>query len=578
MYDIQRAVEDGATVRIYYESRLAKLTLKDEQRPKVDADFEDITEGEEATAKQALKSKWARLEAMVGTEARIQQIAADIVEHFEKRCDAMPGKAMIVTMSRRIAVDLYAAIISLRPNWHDADDTKGVLKVVMTGQASDPEGWQQHIRSKKKREALATRFKKSDDPFRLVIVRDMWLTGFDAPCMHTMYLDKPMQGHGLMQAIARVNRVFRDKPGGLIVDYLGLAAQLKKALHTYTESGGKGETTIDQEQAVELLKEKHEVVCTMFHGFKTSDGLTLEQLRTSTSGVRLGAMAAAMNHVLALPMSGEQDGKARYNSAVLALSKAFALSVPHPDALALRDDVGFFQTIRAGLLKISDGTGGQKDEEYDSAIRQIVSQAVSSEGIVDIYAAAGLKSPDISILSDEFLDEIKGLPHRNLALELLKKLLSDELRTRTKKNFVQARSFFEMLERAIAQYQNRAIEAAEVLDRLIELAREMRASKDRGKTLGLNDDELAFYEALEVNDSAVKVLGEPTLKQIAHELVEMVRANVSIDWTEREAVKAKLRAYVRRILRKHGYPPDKQEGATQTVLEQAELLAKDWAA
>ena len=583
VYDIQRAVDDGATVKIYYESRLAKLRLKDEHRPTVDADFEDITEGEESTAKEALKSKWARLEAMVGTDERIRQIAADIVEHFDKRCDAltpmmgMPGKGIIVTMSRRIAVDLYNAIIAIRPNWHDPDDKKGVLKVVMTGQASDPEDWQQHIRSKKKRKDLADRYKKADDPFRLVIVRDMWLTGFDAPCAHTMYVDKPMQGHGLMQAIARVNRVFGDKPGGLIVDYLGLAAYLRKALHTYTESGGKGETTIDQAEAVELLKEKHEVVCSMFHGFKTADGMTLDSLRTASPAVRFGAMAAAMNHVLGLPTSGDQDGKTRYNAAVMSMSKAFALSVPHPDALALRDDVCYFQAIRAGLLKAS-GDGGQKAEDYDSAIRQIVSQAVSADGIVDIYAAAGLKSPDISILSDEFLAEIKGLPHRNLALELLRKLLNEEVKARAKKNLVQSRSFSDMLEHAILQYQNRAIEAAEVIERLIELAKEMRAAKDRNKALGLTDDETAFYEALEVNDSAVKVLGEPTLKIIAHELVEMIRANVSIDWTEREAVKARLRAYVRRILRRHGYPPDKQEKATQTVLEQAELLAKDWAA
>jgi type I restriction enzyme R subunit len=566
VYDIQRAVEDGATVRIYYEGRLAKLELKAEERPKIDPEFEEVTEEEDVPTKDKLKSKWARMEAMVGTPKRIALIAKDLVEHYERRLDAMEGKAMIVCMSRRICVDLYNAITKLRPAWHSEDDEKGASKIVMTGSASDILEWQPHIRNKPRREFLAKRFKDPSDPLKVVIVRDMWLTGFDAPCLHTMYVDKPMQRHGLMQAIARVNRVFKDKPGGLVVDYLGLADQLKKALTDYTESGGKGKPVFDQEEAVAKMLEYYEVCSGIFHGFNYS------RFKTGTPRERTAIVPPAVEHVLE-----QKDGKERLLKSVSQLSKAFALSVPHEKAIAVRDDVGFFQTVRAALAKTIPASG-RPEEELDAAVRQIVSRAVASDQVIDIFSAAGLKTPDISILSDEFLAEVKGLPQRNLAFEVLKKLLSDEIKTRSKKNLVRSRLFSQMLEDAIRKYQNRSIETAQVIQELIDLAKDMREANKRGEELGFTDEELAFYDALEVNDSAVKVLGDDTLKTIARELVDTVRKNTTIDWTVREAVRAKLRTMVKRILRKYGYPPDMQEKATQTVLEQAELLCKDWAA
>ncbi len=564
-YDILRAVEDGATVPIFYEGRLAKIDLREEEKPTIDPEFEEITEGEEESYKQKLRTRWAALEAMVGTEKRIALVAEDLVNHFEDRLLALDGKAMIVCMSRRICVDMYNAIVKLRPDWHSEDDDKGVVKIVMSGSASDRAEWQPHIRSKARREALAKRFKDPGDPMKVVIVRDMWLTGFDCPSLHTMYVDKPMRGHGLMQAIARVNRVFKDKPGGLIVDYLGLADQLKRALADYTEAGGRGKAAINQEEAVAVMLEKFEIVVSMFHGFDYTSLLKAE------SAKRIAGIAAAMEHILQL-----EDGKKRYLAEVTSLSKAFALAVPHEQALKIRDDVGFFQEVRAGLAKATVEGEGKSPEEMDTAIRQLVSRAVASEEVIDIFAAAGLKKPDISILSDDFLQEVRQLPHRNLAVELLRKLLNDEIKTNSRKNVVQARSFAEMLEKAIRKYQNRAIEAAQVIEELIKLAREMREAQKRGENLGMTDDEIAFYDALEVNDSAVKVLGDETLKTIAHELVEAVRRSVSIDWTVRENARAQIRVIVKRILRKYGYPPDKQEKATQTVLEQAEVLCKEW--
>lgn len=564
-YDILQAVEDGTTVRIYYEGRLAKIELLEEEKPKIDPEFEEITEGEEESEKQKLRTKWAALEAMVGTGKRIALVAEDLVNHFEGRLEAMDGKAMIVCMSRRICVDMYNAIIKLRPDWHSDDDDKGVLKIVMYGSASDRSEWQPHIRNKLRREALAKRFKDPDDPMKLVIVRDMWLTGFDCPPLHTMYIDKPMRGHGLMQAIARVNRVFKDKPGGLIVDYIGFAYQLKQALADYTEAGGRGEAAINQEEAVAVMLEKYEIVVSMFHGFDYTSLLQAEPAE------RIAGIAAAMEHILQL-----EGGKKRYLPAVTALSQAFALSVPHEDALKIRDEVGFFQEVRSGLAKATVEGEGKTPEEMDSAIRQLVSRAVASDEVVDIFASAGLKKPDISILSDDFLQEVRQLPHQNLAVELLRKLLNDEIRTKSRKNVVQARSFAEMLEKSIRKYQNRAIEAAQVIEELIKLAKEMREAHQRGEELGLTDDEIAFYDALEVNDSAVKVLGDETLKTIAQELVDTVRRNISIDWSVRENARAKIRVIVKRILRKYGYPPDKQEKATQTVLEQAEVLCKEW--
>ncbi len=565
VYDIQRAVQDGATVPIYYESRLAKLALNEAERAHIDPGFEEVTEGEEVERKEKLKSKWAQLEAVVGSEKRLALIARDIVEHFDKRLEALDGKAMIVCMSRRIAVALYREIAKLRPAWDaDADDA-GAMKIVMTGSASDPPDWQPHIRNKARREALANRFRDPKDPFKLVIVRDMWLTGFDAPSLSTLYVDKPMRGHGLMQAIARVNRVFRDKPGGLVVDYLGLAQELKQALATYTESGGTGRTALDQNEAVAVMLEKYEVCDGLFHGFDRSKWIT------GAPAERLGLLPPAQEHILA-----QEDGKNRYLRAARELSQAFALAVPHDRAMKIRDDVAFFQAVQAVLAKRAPGDA-RPEEDLEHAVRQIVSRAIIPEGVVDIFAAAGLHKPDISILSDDFLAEVRGMPQRNLAVELLDKLLRGELRARSRKNVVQARSFAEMLEQTLRRYQSRAIEAAQVIEELIQLAREMRAANARGEDLGLSEDELAFYDALETNDSAVKVLGEPTLRMIAQELVRIVRANVSIDWTLRENVRAQLRVLVKRILRKYGYPPDKQERATQLVLEQAEVLSAGWA-
>ena len=566
IYDIQRSVEDGATVPIYYESRLAKLALNERERPLIDPKFEEVTEGEEVERKEKIKTKWAQLEALVGTKERLKLIAQDIVQHFEQRLEALDGKAMVVCMSRRICIDLYRELVSLRPDWHSEDDMQGAIKVVMTGSASDPLEWQPHIRNKPRREALAKRFRDAADPLHMVLVRDMWLTGFDAPSLHTMYVDKPMRGHGLMQSIARVNRVFKDKPGGLVVDYLGLAQELRRALATYTESGGTGQTALDQNEAVAVMLEKYEVCCGLFYGFDWSKWIS------GTPQERLGLLPAAQEHILA-----QEDGKDRCVQAVRELSQAFALAVPHEDALRIRDDVGFFQAVQSVLAK-SAPSGARSKEDMDHAVRQIISQAVASEGVMDIFAAAGLEKPDISVLSDEFLAEVKGMPQRNLAVELLQKLLKGELTTRRRKNVVQARSFAELLEQTLRRYQNRAIEAAQVIEELIGLAKEMREANARGEQLGLAEDELAFYDALETNDSAVQVLGDETLCRIARELVETVRNNVTIDWTLRENVRAKLRTLVKRTLRRHGYPPDKQENATQTVLAQAEVLSEGWAA
>ena len=565
IYDIQRAVEDQATVPIYYESRLAKLALDESERPTIDPEFEEATEGAEVERKERLKTRWAQLEAIVGAEKRLKLIAQDIVAHFEDRTAAMDGKAMVVCMSRRICINLYRELVGLRPDWHHEDDDKGDLKVVMTGAASDPPDWQPLIRNKTRREALAKRFRNVGDPLRMVLVRDMWLTGFDAPSLHTMYVDKPMRGHGLMQAIARVNRVFKDKPGGLVVDYLGLAHELKRALATYTESGGTGKTALDQEEAVAVMLEKYEICCGLFHGFVRS------KWTTGTPQERLSLLPGAQEHILA-----QENGKDRCVQSVRDLSQAFALAVPHEDAIRIRDDVAFFQAVQSVLAKRSPAEA-RPEEELDHAVRQIISRAVASEGVIDIFAAAGLEKPDISILSDEFLAEVRGMPQRNLAVELLQKLLKGELATRRRKNVVQARSFAQMLERTLYRYQNRAIEAAQVIEELIQMARELRGANARGEKLGLSEDELAFYDALETNDSAVLVLGDETLRAIARELVETVRGNVTIDWTLRENVRANLRRLVKRTLRRYGYPPEKREKATRTVLEQAEVLSADWA-
>jgi type I restriction enzyme R subunit len=565
VYDIHQAIEDGVTVPIYYEARLAKLALNEDEKPKIDPDFDEVTEDEEEAHKKKLKSKWARLEALVGAEKRIQLVANDIVGHFEKRLQAIDGKALIVCMSRRICVELYEATKNLKPAWHDPDDDRGFMKIVMTGSATDPVPWQQHIRDKSRRQRLGDRFKDANDPLKLVIVRDMWLTGFDVPSLHTMYLDKPMRGHGLMQAIARVNRVFKDKPGGLVVDYLGIAHELKKALADYS-SRDRTETGVSQEVAVNLLLAKYEVVEAMFHKFDYSsffNGAPQDRVRI---------IPAAMEHILKL-----EDGKNRFLKAVAEVSKAFALAVPNEKALGIREKVGFFQAVRAAFIKNTE-LEGRAPKDLDLAVSQLVSRAVSSDEVVDIFSAAGLKKPDLTILSDSFLAEIRQLPYKNLALEVLQKLLSDEIKVRSRSNLVQARTFTEMLEGAIRKYHNRSIGAARVIDELIKLAKEMREANRRGEKLGMTEEEIAFYDALETNDSAVKILGDETLRAIARELVSMVRRNATIDWTVKESVRARLRTLVKRILRKYGYPPDKQAKATLTVLEQAEVLSREWAA
>ena len=565
VYDIQRSVEDGAALPIYYESRLANLALDKEERPRINPKFEEATEHEEVERKERLKTRWAQLEAVVGAERRLNLIAQDIVAHFEDRLEVIDGKAMVVCMSRRICIDLYRELVRLRPDWHREDDGEGAVKVVMTGSSSDPPDWQQHIRNKPRREALAKRFRSPEDSLKIVLVRDMWLTGFDAPSLHTMYLDKPMRGHGLMQAIARVNRVFKNKPGGIVVDYLGIAYELKRALITYTENGGKGKTAIDQDEAVALMVEKYEACRDMFHGFDWS------AWTAGTPQDRLALLPSAQEHILS-----QKDGKNRCTKLVHELSQAFALAVPHEKALHIRDDVGFFQTILAHLTKRAAGEP-QLEKDLDLAVRQIVSRAVASGGVMDIFAAAGLEKPDISVLSDKFLDEVRGMPQRNLAADLLQKLLRGEIVSRRRKNVVQARSFADMLEQTIRRYQNRTIEATQVIEELIRLARAMREAKIRGEGLGLSEEELAFYDALETNDSAVRIMGDETLRAIARELVDTVRNNVTIDWAIRENARAHLRVLVRRVLRKHGYPPDKQKKAVRTVLEQAEVLSEEWA-
>ena len=579
VYDINRGVEDGATVPIYYESRLARIELDEDEKPKIDAEVAALTEDEALDEQERLKRKWSTVEALVGSERRLAQVADDLVRHFEDRVQAMDGKAMIVCMSRRICVALYNELVKLRPDWHSDDDEKGKLKIVMTGAASDPPEWQQHIGGKARRELLAKRAKKPDDELRLVIVRDMWLTGFDAPCMHTMYVDKPMRGHGLMQAIARVNRVFRDKPAGLIVDYIGIAQNLKSALGQYSKQDQK-HAGVDEAEAIAVMLEKYEIVRDMFHGFDYLSGLT------GSPQERLGVLAAAIEWVLDMQQKAaekettEEAKKAahrRFNDAVLALSKAFALAAASDEAREIRDEVGFFQTVRAALAKSAPGTG-KSSAERDFAVQQIVSRAVASTEIVDILAAAGVETPDISILSDEFLAEVQGMEKKNLAMEALRKLLNGEIRSRSQVNVVQTKAFSDRLEEAIARYHTNAITTAEVIQELIELAKEIREARMRGEEEGLSEDEIAFYDALAENESAVEVMGDDQLRLIAHELLESLKNNATVDWERRENARMKMRVLVKRILRKHGYPPDLQDAAVQTVLQQAEALSAQWAA
>jgi type I restriction enzyme R subunit len=565
VYDIEQAVEDGATVRIYYESRLAKVHLKAEEKEKLDAEVEQITENEESTAKEKAKAKWTQLEAIVGHRERLKAVAEDAVKHFEIRQEAFEGKGMIVAMSRRIAVELYEEIVKIRPDWHDIDKKKGAIKVIMTSSSSDPESWQLHNTTKQERKELGERLKDPSDPLKLVIVRDMWLTGFDAPCLHTMYIDKPMRGHNLMQAIARVNRVYKDKPGGLIVDYIGIASDLKQALATYTESGGQGTPALDQGEAIAAMMEKYEIVVQMFNGFD------YKRYFFADTKEKMTIILEAQEHVLGL-----EDGKNRFTKQVGLLSKTFALSVPSLPAMNIKDELGFFQAVKARLTKFEPTGSGKSDAEIETAIRQIVDKAVVVDGVIDIFDAAGIKKPDISILSDDFLEEIRDMKRKNLALELLKKILDDEIKTRTKKNFIQSKKLSDMLDAAIKKYQNNLLTAAQVIEELINIAKEIKASDERGEDLGLTEDEIAFYDALVLNGSAKEVLGDDTLRELARILVQKVKANTAIDWTIKESVQAKLRVIVKRILRQYGYPPDKQKLATENILKQAELFADEW--
>jgi len=577
IYDISRAVEDGATVPIYYESRLARIELDEDEKPKIDAEIEEILEDEEESVRERTKQKWATVEALVGADKRLRQVARDIVEHFENRVAALEGKAMIVCMSRRICVKLYDEIVKLRPDWHSDDDAQGAIKIVMTGSATDPPQWQKHIGNKARRDLLAKRIKDPADPLKLVIVRDMWLTGFDAPCLHTLYLDKPMRGHGLMQAIARVNRVFRDKPAGLIVDYIGIAQNLKAALTQYSPRD-REQTGIDEAKAIATLQEKYEIVRDMFFGLDYRPALN------ASPRARLAMLAEAIEWILAKQQQwaaqettaeGKKAAHRRFADAMLALSKAFALASSSDEARAIREEVGFFQAVRAALVK-SDSASSSSAQERALAIQQIVSRAVVSTEIVDILRAAGLKSPDISILSDEFLAEVQQLEKKNLALEALRKLIDDGIRARSKANVVQTRAFSERLEAAVARYHANAITTAGVLQELIELARDIRAARQRGEESGLSDEEVAFYDALAENESAVQVMGDEKLRVIAHELLVSLRNNVSVDWAHRESARARVRVLVKRILRRYGYPPDLQDSAVRTVLAQAEALSSVW--
>lgn len=577
IYDISRAVEDGATVPIYYESRLARIELDEDEKPKIDAEVEELTGDDSEFEQERLKQKWSTVEALVGSGKRLALVASDMVSHFEDRLAALDGKAMVVCMSRRICVSLYNEIVKLRPHWHSFDDNAGIVKIVMTGAASDPEEWQQHIGNKARRDLLAKRARDPNDPLKLVIVRDMWLTGFDAPSMHTMYVDKPMRGHGLMQAIARVNRVFRDKPAGLIVDYIGIAQNLKSALQQYSKNDQEN-TGVDEAEAVAVMMEKYEVVRDMYHGFDYISALN------KSPQERLTLMAGAIEWILDLQQKlaaeetseeGKKAAHRRYKDAVLALSKAFSLASASDEARLIREEVGFFQAIRAALVK-SGCDSGVTRQERELAIQQIVSRAVISTEIVDILTAAGIKSPDISILSDEFLAEVQQVEKKNLALEALRKLINDGIRSRSKANVVQTKAFSERLEDAVARYHANAITTAEVLQELIQLAKDIRTARQRGEESGLSDEEIAFYDALAENKSAVEMMGDGKLRLIAHELLVSLRENVSVDWAHRESARARMRVLVRRILRKYGYPPDLQDFAVQTVLQQAEALSSEW--
>ena len=576
IYDIAQAVEDGATVRIYYESRLAKVNLSEEGKKLVNELDEELDQ-EDLTNTQKAKAKWTQLEALVGSENRINQIAKDIIEHFEQRQAVFEGKGMIVAMSRRIAADLYKAIIKLKPEWHSDELNKGAIKVVMTSASSDGPDISKHHTTKEERRILADRMKSPEDELKLVIVRDMWLTGFDVPNLHTLYIDKPMKGHNLMQAIARVNRVYLDKPGGLVVDYLGIASDLKKALSFYSDSGGKGDPTILQEQAVQLMLEKLEVVSQMFNEFPSSGGVpegwggfNYEDYFVADTSKKLSLILAAEEHILGL-----EDGKKRFINEVTTLSKAFAIAIPHDQAMDVKDEVSFFQAVKARLAKFGSIDSGRTDEDIETTIRQVIDKALVTDKVIDVFDAAGIKKPDISILSEEFLLELKGMEHKNIALEVLKHLLNDEIKSRSKKNLVKSKTFLEMLENAIKKYHNKILTAAEVIEELINLSKDIVEMDSEAKAMGLTEFEYAFYTAVADNESARELMQKDKLRELAVVLTETIKQNASIDWTIKENVRAKLKVSVKRLLRKYGYPPDMQKLATETVLKQAEMIANE---
>ncbi|MBA2759469.1 MAG: DUF3387 domain-containing protein, partial [Chloroflexia bacterium] len=579
IYDVGRSIADGATVPIYYESRLIRLDLPESERDILDQGFEGLTEEQEEAERTRLTSKWAQLEAVVGTEKRLGQVAADLVEHIARRHEALGGKVMIVTMSRRIAVDLYDQLVALRPEWQGSTDADGALKVIMTGNATDPLEWQPHIRNKDRRERLAERFKDADDPFRIVIVRDMWLTGFDAPSLNTIYIDKPMRGHGLMQAIARVNRVFRDKPGGLVVDYLGIANNLKEALRTYIRDDPDGRLPVENVDAgsddieFDLYKLVGSMIEYLQHCRDAFRGFNYDLFLSGSPSERLQVVPLAQDFLIQRDYREGRTVIDRFMNHATALLKAFALASSTPEAQRIKREIAFFSTIKAALSKISDRANGVRDGDLDHAIRQLVDKAIAPEGVVDVFAAAGLDKPDISVLSDAFLADVRDMKQENLALELLKKLLNDEIKATKRTSVVQSRRFSDKLQESIMRYHNRALETAQIIEALIELAQEMREASSRGERLGMLNDEVAFYDALGESDSAANVMADDQLKIIAQEVADTVRNNTSIDWKDRQQARANLRRMVRRVLRRRGYPPDQQESATILIIEQAELLA-----
>lgn len=566
IYDMTQSVEDNMTVRIYYESRIAQVRLPEEKRKLLDEKFEEIAEIQDEIdeeKKQRIKSKWSKLESIVGAKERLELIAEETINHFKKRQEAIKGKGMVVTMSRRIAVELYKEFINIKSEWHSEDDDKGKIKVVMSGGSDDPEDWQQHIRTKQQRKTIKKRFKDPEDPLEIVIVCSMWLTGFDVPCLHTMYIDKPMKGHTLMQAIARVNRVYGDKPGGLIVDYIGIADSLRKALQAYTESDREN-TGIDTDKAVKILLEKYEVIKDMFHGFDYKEFFEADSKR------KMGIITEAIDFIL----ENREEGKKRFIKHVKELSKVYALCATHEKAEEIADEIGFFKSVKSGIVKITSTETSSDSKELEPKVKQLISKSVVTDGVVDIFESTDLNKPDLSILSDEFLEEVRNMEQKNVAEKVLEKIIKGKIRTISRKNVVKSRKFSEMLNETVSKYQNRAIDTKQVIEELIRLAKEIDEAQDENRDLDLNEDEIAFYDALSTNDSAVEVLGDEILKNIATELTESIKSNLTIDWNLRESIQAEMRVIIKRLLRKYNYPPDDRKEAIKTVMEQAENMCK----